>query len=124
MATLANTEGAATNGECVACHATPKQTGPRSSAVGDYRVEDAVGCESCHGPGSRHVEAGGGTDNIERLGDDCPVCVIEAVCTSCHTAEWDKTWHLETKLPKVHHNGRHVPQRADRPVGHPSRPAH
>ena len=91
-------------GECVACHATPKVSGLNTDrAVGDYHVGDSVGCESCHGPGEAHVAAGGGTGNIERLGDDCPVCVIEAVCTSCHDTENDPGWDLDKKLPLVGH---------------------
>jgi hypothetical protein len=66
-------------------------------------VAESVGCEACHGPGGAHIAAKGGTDNIEKLGDDCPVCVIEAVCTSCHTSEFDKDWDLDTHLPKVGH---------------------
>jgi hypothetical protein len=37
------------------------------------------------------------------LGDSCPVCVIEAVCTSCHTTGWDPLWDLDKDLPKVKH---------------------
>jgi thiol-disulfide isomerase/thioredoxin len=95
--------------ECVQCHATAKASGPPSDAVSDYLTDEGVGCESCHGPGDAHVKARGGTDNIEKLGDDCPVCVIEAVCTRCHTQKWDPTWNLETKLPKVSHSPAKTP---------------
>jgi len=90
--------------ECVQCHATAKVSGPPPSHLKDYLVEEGVGCESCHGPGDAHVKAGGGTENIEKLGDDCPVCVIEAVCTRCHTSRWDPGWNLEADLPKVAHS--------------------
>lgn len=90
---------------CVACHATATRGGPPPTALADFRVDESVGCETCHGPGSAHVKAGGGTDNIEKLGDDCPVCVIEAVCTSCHVEKWDPDWNLERDLPKVGHGG-------------------
>ena len=66
-----------------------------------YLTDEGVGCEACHGPGEAHVEAGGGTDNIEKLGDDCPVCVIEAVCTRCHTQKWDPDWDLERDLARI-----------------------
>ncbi|MEZ4320998.1 MAG: multiheme c-type cytochrome [Myxococcota bacterium] len=88
---------------CVKCHATGKRGGPPSPDLDGFRMQESVGCEACHGPGEAHVKAGGGTDNIEKLGDDCPVCVIEAVCTSCHTPTWDKDWDLDTHLPKAGH---------------------
>lgn len=90
--------------ECLQCHATSKVSGPPSSSVSGYLTDESVGCESCHGSAEAHVKARGGTDNIEKLGDDCPVCVIEAVCTRCHTAKWDPTWNLESDLPKVSHS--------------------
>jgi len=88
---------------CVKCHATGKRGGPPATDLAGFRVKESVGCEACHGPGQAHIQAGGGTENIEKLGDDCPVCVIEAVCTSCHTSEWDKDWSLDTHLPKAGH---------------------
>jgi len=95
---------------CVRCHATPKEAGPAPAELGAFHLLDGVGCESCHGPGEAHVKAEGGTDNIEGLGDDCPVCVIEAVCTSCHTAEMDPDWNLDEALPKVGHGASAEPR--------------
>jgi hypothetical protein len=96
-------EGEKANVDCVRCHSTPKEVGPRPTEVSGFQTSEGVGCESCHGPGKAHVTAGGGTANIERLGDDCPVCVIEAVCTSCHTKQWDPQWDLDKDLPRVGH---------------------
>ena len=31
------------------------------------------------------------------------MCVIEAVCTSCHTSGWDPLWNLDKKLPMANH---------------------
>jgi thiol-disulfide isomerase/thioredoxin len=92
----------AAKAECVACHATPTASGPRPTDVIGYRVAESVGCESCHGPADSHV-ASPTKDNIEGLGDDCPVCVVEAVCTSCHTTQWDPSWDLDKKLPLAAH---------------------
>lgn len=105
MAPLAG-KPAAEDASCVRCHATRTQSGPPSPHLTDYRVDEGVGCESCHGPGGAHVVAGGGKDNIVGLGESCPVCVIEAVCTSCHTKEWSPDWNLERDLPKVGHGRR------------------
>lgn len=90
---------------CVRCHASPTRHGGVAPTELDAfaLAEGGVGCESCHGPGAAHVAAGGGTDNIEGLGEDCPVCVLEALCTSCHTAEWDPTWDLDRRLEAVRH---------------------
>lgn len=94
------TDGSVT---CVRCHATPTQVGPPATELTGYRTSEGVGCESCHGPGQAHVQAKGGTDNIVGLGESCPVCVIEAVCTSCHTREWDPDWNLEAGLSTIRH---------------------
>jgi thiol-disulfide isomerase/thioredoxin len=93
----------AKNPECVRCHATAVASGPPATALDGYRTDEGVGCEACHGPGEAHVSAGGGADNIVGLGDSCPVCVIEAVCTGCHTSQWDPDWNLERDLPLVAH---------------------
>lgn len=74
------------NSECLECHS--------------FKEEKGVGCESCHGPGSEHVQSPS-TENIVGLGESCPVCVVEAVCTNCHTKEWDPKWDLEQRLKKV-----------------------
>ncbi len=96
-------KGAQDDPACVACHATARTSGPRPTTLEGYRTDEGVGCESCHGPGGAHVAAKGGTDNIVGLGASCPVCVIEAVCTSCHTATWDPDWDLDRDLPRVGH---------------------
>lgn len=89
---------------CVRCHATGAASPvPADAPVTAWRVDESVGCEACHGPGDAHVKANGAKGTIEGLGDDCPVCVIEAVCTTCHTRKWDPDWDLDVALPKVGH---------------------
>jgi len=85
---------------CIGCHAVEKVTPPKTPK--DFH-QDGVGCEACHGPGEQHVAAKGGTENIVGLGDSCPVCVVEAICTRCHTPEQDSDWNLEEALKKVGH---------------------
>jgi thiol-disulfide isomerase/thioredoxin len=88
---------------CVRCHATPKAFGgPPPTEVSGYRVEESVGCESCHGAGGNHA-ASPSKDNIIGLGESCPECVIEAVCTTCHTQKWDPEWDLKTRLEAAKH---------------------
>jgi len=91
---------------CVSCHATQVSYGPGapSSAVQHFRTDEAVGCESCHGPGAGHVSEPR-KDNIVGLTGSCPECVIEAICTSCHDPEWDPEWNLEVRMKALdHHN--------------------
>ncbi len=90
---------------CVSCHATADASGPPPTALTSYRVDEGVGCESCHGPGEAHVAAGGGRDNIVHLGENCPVCVLEAVCTRCHDGTWDPGWVLEPRVDAIRHGG-------------------
>jgi thiol-disulfide isomerase/thioredoxin len=101
MASLAK-EGS-TDPDCVRCHATAKKSGPPPTTLDGFDRFGGVGCESCHGPGEAHVAAGGGTTNIQGLGASCPVCVIDAVCTTCHTPKWSPDWNVETKLPRITH---------------------
>lgn len=86
-------------GECVACHATARAYGGmgRSTEVADYRTDEGVGCEACHGPGGEHA-AEPTLENIVRLGETCPECVLEGICTSCHDAQWDPGWQLSERL--------------------------
>ena len=101
MGTLA--EKGSDDPSCVRCHAAQITPGPPAASLDGFRVNEAVSCESCHGPGKAHVDAGGGSDNIEGLGKSCPVCVLEAVCTRCHTSEWDPSWKLTDRLGQINH---------------------
>jgi hypothetical protein len=94
----------AQNAECVACHATQNTygLGVPTAAVTDFRTDEGVGCEACHGPGTAHIDApSAGT--IVGLGDSCPECILEAVCTTCHTPRWDPDWSLETRMDQLSH---------------------
>jgi hypothetical protein len=99
----------ASNPECVRCHATAVRydssvsaMGSRERRVEDYRVDEGVGCESCHGSGEAHIEAPSKT-NILGLGESCPECIIEGICTSCHTPKWDMKWDLTTRMESIPH---------------------
>ncbi|MEL6344190.1 MAG: multiheme c-type cytochrome [Myxococcota bacterium] len=100
MAALAGSD--AENVDCVRCHATPARSGPAAEDLSGYLTDEGVGCESCHGPGQAHVQDPS-ADNIVGLGESCPECVIEAICTSCHTPEWAPNWDLKEALDQIPH---------------------
>jgi Cytochrome c554 and c-prime len=83
---------------CIACHTVGfgTETGYRRE-FGDKKLTH-VGCESCHGPGSEHV-------NQRILGDPAKVSfhfrpLGAADCTKCHHGEfsrpfvWDEFWPM------------------------------
>ena len=61
--------------ECVSCHVTGYGR-PGGSILGALKNLTSVQCEACHGPGSRHVEAGDTAAILRSPGPD--------VCTTCH----------------------------------------
>src|SRR5215831_7591918 len=76
---------------CIACHEDQnrrfKNTPMGRAMANPHTPEESRGCESCHGPGQTHVEAGGGKDTIPvRFGKDSPNSVAEqnATCEACH----------------------------------------
>jgi DmsE family decaheme c-type cytochrome len=78
--------------------------------TGGYRT----GCESCHGPGSAHVDGDGDTELILKFGEEgIEPEEVSGVCTTCHrTGEhmnWAGSMHAEydvacTQCHKVHGN--------------------
>ncbi len=94
--------GKAGQAECLQCHTTAygKPGGYPTSPVTTAHHSDLarVGCESCHGPGGKHVEEGArriGT--IVSLGDKCDSCVILQICGSCHDAENDSDFEFSVQ---------------------------
>lgn len=84
---------------CISCHAVARVDAPKKPA--DW-FNEGVGCEACHGPGEKHgVDEGKGP--ILGLGTTCPECVIEGICTRCHTPEHDPDWELKAALSGVKH---------------------
>src|SRR4051812_8487794 len=79
---------------CLGCHddATKelgktvhwKSSHPRSPAAN-------MGCESCHGPGSRHIEDPGDDTSIRKF-DKMAARDVSATCRTCHTASTHAMW--------------------------------
>jgi Tetratricopeptide repeat/Cytochrome c554 and c-prime len=72
---------------CISCHSGRAQPIPNTN--GKYLepalLEPSVGCENCHGPGARHVAAGGARAaivNPARLTPD----LMQDICMYCHQA--------------------------------------
>lgn len=65
-------------GKCIKCHVTG--TPEMIDAQGANPLFPNVQCESCHGPGQRHVEAAKTGD----VATDRPKPTQEETCTKCH----------------------------------------
>ena len=50
-------------------------------------AQERLACETCHGPGKAHADAGGGKGNLISFakGDKTPVDQRNGVCLTCHT---------------------------------------
>ncbi len=88
--------------DCVRCHTNAVRSGPSIPELAGYHLDEGVGCESCHGSGEAHL-AEPTSENILGLGESCPECVLEAICTRCHTAAWDPGWELRERLGAIDH---------------------
>lgn len=84
------------NGSCIDCHSNIVRVFPASVHgkfnKGDIKFAPVSGCESCHGPASKHVAAGGGRGKfIVNPGKD------PASCFQCHL-----NVHAEFNFPHNH----------------------
>jgi peroxiredoxin len=97
------------NADCLRCHTTAwgLPGGFPAGAAPDAHADLArVGCESCHGPGEKHVAEGSrklGT--IVSLGDKCDSCVILQICGACHDDANDPgfTFRVQERIERQRH---------------------
>jgi DmsE family decaheme c-type cytochrome len=72
---------------CRTCHGSVYSSFSKNRhyriAVSDDQAPGDPGCESCHGPGRAHVEAGGGKTNLVAFSELSPSKIQEA-CLRCH----------------------------------------
>ena len=83
---------------CLTCHEDQSkgyQGSPHARTMNPRTPAGKQGCESCHGPGQAHVDAGDGT-GIKSPKRMKPAEVSE-LCTTCHNreshSEWDGSKH-------------------------------
>jgi hypothetical protein len=99
--------------ECLSCHVTgwnPQQFYPYQSGYLDLERSAALhgnGCENCHGPGSAHVKAETGEEDVSpqrqkalRLEMRLTLDQARDVCLQCHDLDNSPDFHLEGAFEK------------------------
>ncbi|MEZ4386457.1 MAG: ankyrin repeat domain-containing protein [Candidatus Krumholzibacteriia bacterium] len=98
---------------CHRCHTTPGQD-PDAIVPASFRLEEGIGCEACHGPGSRYIDP-------EVMGDHAAFVAAggivpdERTCRRCHrrpgsldlAADWPKIAHRLPVHGPVEDGGAH-----------------
>lgn len=84
---------------CAICHQKAHPDLAKSHHAGLMKDEKAAGCESCHGPGSKHVATGGEKGTIVSMDSGAQV----ALCFRCHGIEtklirWKRSEHAKAGL--------------------------
>jgi hypothetical protein len=109
--------------ECIACHVVgwapqhyrPFQSGFLSEEETPHLID--VGCETCHGPGQKHVEAEMGSDlDVQAEAAKAMVITLEASqqpvssaisdhqhCMNCHDLDNSPDFDFDTYWPEIEH---------------------
>jgi 2',3'-cyclic-nucleotide 2'-phosphodiesterase (5'-nucleotidase family) len=97
------------NLDCIGCHTTGFDRPGGPSGLAGLEAFHDVGCESCHGPSSAHVEK-------PELKTPYELTSAGAVCAECHRAQADqKPFVLEERLPKILGPGHGAPMPGAKP---------
>ena len=104
--------------ECISCHVVgwypnkhfPYESGFWSRAETPHLM--GVGCENCHGPGEKHIDAENGGDLAlqETLQKEMTVTVEQARdssahwCINCHDGDNSPDFNFEEYWPKIEHH--------------------
>ncbi|MCS7306409.1 MAG: hypothetical protein NZ602_15035 [Thermoguttaceae bacterium] len=102
--------------ECISCHVVgwnPQKYFPYQGGFWDEKQTPHlvdVGCESCHGPGGKHVDAElgrlGSNDTIRQKYREAvrlPLAEAEKTCLECHDLDNSPDFNFKTYWPKVEH---------------------
>jgi hypothetical protein len=92
---------------CLPCHATGFGVGAKLLGP-SFDLKDGIQCESCHGPGSAHVEAKTGSKSAEAsapLKQYKDESAIMAKCSTCHNGTCGE-FDFATAWPRVKHSAR------------------
>lgn len=81
------------NYECISCHVTGWDKPGGSNLAFNQHLRD-VQCETCHGPGSIHVQEEGDPEALT-------VTPAQDLCVTCHNAEHSDTFQYEAYLRDV-----------------------
>lgn len=109
-------DGGAYVGEavCLTCHEGTTYVQTAHGRRGDPQTPAATqGCESCHGPGEAHVNAGGDPDHIKHFAAMTAREVTDT-CTTCHNrgeqAMWEGSPHESRDISCAACHSVHEPQ--------------
>ncbi len=95
--------------QCLKCHAT----GQGGAFLASFTVDEGVGCEACHGPGSEYMQ-----EAIMRDGRAANAAGLKhpgrETCLPCHEPAGGKPFDYEPALKKIAHPT-HLPEEARAP---------
>ncbi len=80
--------------ECVVCHVTGLDVRGGYTSRTETPALARVSCESCHGPGGKHVKTEQKADILRGS---------EATCRGCHTVEHDPHFDIKSRWKKIAH---------------------
>lgn len=102
--------------ECLSCHVTgwrPQQFQPYVSGYEDLESSKhlhGVGCEDCHGPGSRHVAVESGELEASKQMRDqlrrsmqLPLAKAQDHCVECHDSDNSPDFKFDDYWPQIEH---------------------
>jgi DmsE family decaheme c-type cytochrome len=82
--------------QCAACHEEVAKSFQGTVHAGSgFEMRSQHACETCHGAGKTHVDAGGGKGTMRNL-KNLPSSESTAVCLTCHQGSGQKHWEGST----------------------------